>query len=87
MAETAGLQDFTVTFWQGMVVPADTPKAIVERLEQGIAKVALDPEVIEHFKPQGVKIRASTQAQLREFMTSEETRWVRLIKERSIKAE
>jgi tripartite-type tricarboxylate transporter receptor subunit TctC len=87
VAETTGLKDFAVTFWQGMVVPAGTPKPIVEKLERAIAKVALDAEVIEHFKSQGVEIRASTQAEFKDFMGKEELRWVRLIKERNIKAE
>ena len=87
VAEATGLKDFVVTFWQGMVVPAGTPRAIVEKLQKAIAKVALDPEVIEHFKPQGVEIRASTQVQFKDFMGREEVRWVRLIKERNIKPE
>ena len=87
VAEAIGLKDFVVTFWQGMVVPAGTPRAIVEKLQEAIAKVALDPEVIEHFKPQGVEIRASTQAEFKDFMGREEVRWVRLIKERNIKPE
>ncbi|MBL8381838.1 MAG: tripartite tricarboxylate transporter substrate binding protein, partial [Burkholderiales bacterium] len=69
------------------VVPAGTPRAIVDRLQAAIAKVAADPEVIERFKPQGVEIRASTQAEFRDFMTREEVRWSRLIRERNIKAE
>ncbi len=87
VSEATGMRDFAVTFWQGMVVPAGTPKAIVEKLERAIAKVALDAEVIEHFKSQGVEIRASTQAEFKDFMGKEELRWVRLIKERNIKAE
>lgn len=87
VVEATGLKDFVVTFWQGMVVPAGTPRPIIDKLQKAIAKVALDPEVIEHFKAQGVEIRASTQAEFKEFMSREEVRWVRLIKERNIKAE
>ena len=70
-----------------MVVPAGTPRPIIDKLQKAIAKVALDPEVIEQFKPQGVEIRASTPAEFREFMAREETRWVKLIRERNIKPE
>ncbi len=87
VAEATGIQDFAVTFWQGMVVPAGTPRAIIEKLEKAIVKVALDPDVIEQFKQQGVEIRASTQAEFKDFMGKEEIRWVRLIKERNIKPE
>jgi len=87
MAEATGKRDFVVTFWQGMVVPAGTPRPIIDKLQKAIARVALDPEVIEQFKPQGVEIRASTPAEFREFMAREETRWVKLIRERNIKPE
>ncbi len=87
VAESAGIRDFAVVFWQGMVVPAGTPKPIIDKLEKAIAKVAADPDMIERFKPQGVEIRASTQAEFKDFMGKEEVRWVKLIKERNIKAE
>lgn len=87
VSEASGMKDFAVTFWQGMVVPAGTPAAIVDKLHKAIAKVALDPEIIEHFKVQGVEIRASTPAEFKSFMAREETRWVKLIKERNIKPE
>ena len=85
--EATGIKDFAVVFWQGMVVPAGTPTAIVDKLEKAIAKVAADPDMIERFKPQGVEIRASTQAEFKDFMGKEEVRWTRLIKERNIKPE
>ena len=87
VGEATGMKDFVVTFWQGMVVPAGTPKAIVDKLEKAISKVAADPDMIERFKPQGVEIRASTQAEFKDFMAREEVRWTRLIKERNIKPE
>ena len=87
VGEATGMKDFVVTFWQGMVVPAGTPRAIVDKLEKAIAKVAADPDMIERFKPQGVEIRASTQAEFKDFMAREEVRWVKLIKERNIKPE
>ena len=87
LAEATVMKDFVVVFWQGMVVPAGTPKAIIDKLDKAIAKVAADPDMIERFKPQGVEIRASTQAEFKDFMGKEEVRWVRLIKERNIKPE
>ena len=81
------MKDFAVVFWQGMVVPAGTLRAIVDKLEKAIAKVAADPDMIERFKPQGVEIRASTQAEFKDFLGKEEVRWTKLIKERNIKPE
>jgi tripartite-type tricarboxylate transporter receptor subunit TctC len=87
MVESTGKKEFIVTFWQGMVVPAGTPQPIVEKLQKAIAKVAADPEMIEQFRLQGVEIRASSQAEFKDFMNREEVRWVKLIKSRNIKPE
>lgn len=85
--EAAGLPDFQAIFWQAMVVPAGTPKPIVDKLQAAIAKVAADPEVVERFKIQGVEIRSSTPEELKTFYLKEEKVWTTLIKEQGIKAE
>lgn len=87
IVEVTGLKDFEAVFWQAMVVPAGTPKPIVDKLQKAIAKVAADPEVIDRFKPMGVEIRASTPAEFKEFLLKEEKRWTTLIKEQNIKPE
>ena len=87
VAESANLPDFQAIFWQAMVVPAGTPKPIVDKLQAAIAKVAADPGVIERFKVQGVEIRSSTQDELKAFYLKEEKIWTTLIREQGIKAE
>ena len=87
IAEAANLPDFLAIFWQGMVVPAGTPKPIVDKLQAALAKVAADPEVIERFKIQGVEIRSSTPEEFKAFYLKEEKVWTTLIKEQGIKAE
>jgi tripartite-type tricarboxylate transporter receptor subunit TctC len=87
VAEAANLPDFQAIFWQAMVVPAGTPKPILDKLQAAVAQVAADPEVIEKFKAQGVEIKASTPAELKAFYDKEEKVWTTLIKEKGIKAE
>jgi tripartite-type tricarboxylate transporter receptor subunit TctC len=87
VAETTDMTDFQAIFWQGMVVPAGTPKPIVDKLQAALAKVAADPEVIERFKIQGVEIKSSTPEEFRKFYLSEEKVWTTLIKEQGIKPE
>jgi tripartite-type tricarboxylate transporter receptor subunit TctC len=43
--------------------------------------------MIERFKKQGVEIRSSSQAELKDFYGKEEKRWATLIKEQGIKPE
>ncbi len=51
----AGYPDSDYTFWNGMLVPAKTPRAIVDRLHAETQKVLRLPAVIEKFKPQGIE--------------------------------
>ena len=84
VAEAANLPDFQAIFWQAMVVPAGTPKPIIDKLQKALAKIATDPEVIERFKIQGVEIRSSTPEELKAFYLKEEKVWTTLIKEQGI---
>jgi tripartite-type tricarboxylate transporter receptor subunit TctC len=87
VAELTDMKDFDVVFWQAMVVPAGTPKPIIDKLHATIVKVAADPDVVERFKKQGVEIRSSTPAEFKAWYLLEEKRWVTLIKEQNIKVE
>jgi tripartite-type tricarboxylate transporter receptor subunit TctC len=87
IAEAANLPDFQAIFWQAMVVPAGTPKPVVDKLQAAIAKVAADPDMIERFKVQGVEIKSSTPDELKAFYLKEEKVWTTLIKEQGIKPE
>jgi len=51
----AGYPDSDYTFWNGMLVPAKTPRAIVDRLHAEMQKVLRLPAVMEKFKPQGIE--------------------------------
>jgi tripartite-type tricarboxylate transporter receptor subunit TctC len=51
----AGYVDSDYTYWNGMLVPAKTPRAIVDRLHAETQKVLRVPAVIEKLKPLGVE--------------------------------
>lgn len=51
----AGYPDSDYTFWNGMLVPAKTPRAIIDRLRAEMQKVLRQPSVIEKLKLQGVE--------------------------------
>ena len=51
----AGYPDSDYTFWNGMLVPAKTPRALVNRLHAETLKVLQQPSVIEKLKAQGIE--------------------------------
>lgn len=85
--EAADMKGFEAIFWQAMVVPAGTPKPIVERLHAALATVGADRELKERFARQGVDIRTSTPNELAAMLEREEKRWSTLIRTRGIRAE
>jgi tripartite-type tricarboxylate transporter receptor subunit TctC len=50
-----GYPDSDYTFWNGMLVPAKTPRDIVKRLHDETMRVLRQPAVVEKFKPQGIE--------------------------------
>jgi tripartite-type tricarboxylate transporter receptor subunit TctC len=49
-----GLADSDYNYWMGMLVPAKTPRDIVDRLHRETQKALQHPNVVEKFAPQGI---------------------------------
>ena len=74
MAEAMG-KPFVSTAWQGIVAPAGTPQAIVDRLNKVLISVLAEPVIRQKLSDQGVDALGSTPAQYAEFIKNELTRW------------
>lgn len=75
----SGLAGYDVSSWNGLAAPARTPRAVIERLQQEVAKALAAPDVQQRFLQVGVEGRASTPAELRDFFIAESQRWGRVI--------
>ena len=51
----AGYKDSDYSFWNGLLVPAKTPREIVNKLAQEVQKTLQNPSVQAKFKPQGME--------------------------------
>jgi tripartite-type tricarboxylate transporter receptor subunit TctC len=76
-----------VTAWHGIVVPAGTPKPIVDRLNREIVKVMAMPDVQERFRREGLDIMTDTPEQAAVRIRNETKLWAKVIKDAGIKAE
>jgi tripartite-type tricarboxylate transporter receptor subunit TctC len=85
--EEAGLPGYEATNWWGVVAPAGTPAAIVEKLHREIAAVQNLPQTKEQFATQGADIVQMTQAEFGTFIEKEINKWERVVKESGMKAE
>lgn len=76
-----GLKDFDASVFFGIVVPAGTPQAAIDKLNGAFVKVMDDPAVKERLEKQGLEPpRNSTPAELARYMESEAAKWREVIK-------
>ncbi|MGB7543110.1 MAG: tripartite tricarboxylate transporter substrate binding protein [Burkholderiales bacterium] len=73
--------------WVGMLAPAGTPAAIVNRLGEEMRKSLARPETKERFKALGAVIVGDTPAEFSAFLKKDHERWARVIKASGVTAE
>ena len=83
--DESGVRGFEVTTWGGMLAPAGTPPAVIERLRNEIIKALRTPEVRERLSSQGNEPVGSTSEQFSALIKIELVKWARVIKESGIK--
>jgi tripartite-type tricarboxylate transporter receptor subunit TctC len=86
MAE-AGLPDFEITSWFGLLAPAGTPAAIIARLNAETVKVLGRAEVKATLAAQGLEVAPSSPEQFAAHIKSEIARFTQIAKAAGIKAE
>ena len=72
---------FEVTAWDAVFAPPGTPKAIVERLNAAVRKALDDPAIKETLLARGTVTVAGTPDDLARFVTSENARWGKVVKQ------
>jgi len=80
MAE-AGYPELTSGSWQGVFVPAGTPKDVVDKLYTAIIETMKTPEVGQRLANGGVDIVVSKPGEFTKFVQSETDRWGKAVKE------
>ena len=83
----AGLPGYEAVNWWGILAPAGTPPAILQKLYAALTAAQDSPEVTKQFASEGASVVKMTSATFGEFMVSEMNKWERVIKEGGIKAE
>ncbi|KGG94708.1 MULTISPECIES: Bug family tripartite tricarboxylate transporter substrate binding protein [Comamonas] len=76
----SGMTGFEAGAWQGVMVPAKTPVAVVERLNAELMKALKDPGVLEKLRVQGAEPLGSTPKAYGDYIQSEIKRWAGVVK-------
>jgi tripartite-type tricarboxylate transporter receptor subunit TctC len=85
--QEAGVPDFEVDSWYGMLVPAKTPKAIIDKLNKALNTVLAEPAIRAQLLEQGAEAVGGTPEALGKLITAEIPKWIKLAKDANIKAD
>ena len=83
----AGLPGAEATNWWGIVAPAGTPPAVVQRLQGEIGAIVDSPETKKRFELEGADVLHMTSAEFGQHIAAETAKWTRVVKQAGIKAE
>jgi tripartite-type tricarboxylate transporter receptor subunit TctC len=83
-AKEAGMDNYEVISWYGVLAPAGTPRDIINRLNEELHKVVKEPDTIEKMKKIGADPMINTPEQFGEFIKADIVRWSKVIKEANI---
>jgi tripartite-type tricarboxylate transporter receptor subunit TctC len=79
-ATEAGLKDFDVRTWAGLLAPKGTPPEIVARLNKAVQASLADPAIKSKLEAAvGGEVRGSTPAEMHDLVSSEIVKWRVLI--------
>ncbi|MCX7890874.1 MAG: tripartite tricarboxylate transporter substrate binding protein [Burkholderiales bacterium] len=76
----SGVPGFEATAWNGIVVPAGTPRAIVERLNREVNAILAEPEVRARLHAAGLEPAGGTPEAFGQLVRAEAARWAPVIR-------
>jgi tripartite-type tricarboxylate transporter receptor subunit TctC len=83
----AGVPGYEWVFWYGLLAPAKTPKAIVDKLQAEVANILKQPEVRQRFAPLGFAPVTNSPEEFDKLIANEIANFTRLAKAANIKPE
>jgi tripartite-type tricarboxylate transporter receptor subunit TctC len=83
----AGLREFEVTTWYGVLAPAGTPKNIISRFNTELVKIMHSPELKEKLAATGTDPLTSTPEEFAAYIKTEIAKWGDVIRKAGVKAD
>jgi tripartite-type tricarboxylate transporter receptor subunit TctC len=83
----AGVPGHEAANWWGIVAPAGTPPAIIERLHAELSVILTSAETKKRFEAEGAEAVPMSPDEFGRFIQAETAKWARVVKEAGIRAE
>jgi len=82
-----GFPGFAVSYWMGLLAPANTPRDVIDRLHAETTAVVKAPSTREALAQQGVEIMTSSSDEFKTLVEQEIDKWSKVIQHAGITAE
>ena len=82
-----GLKGFDATSWVGLMAPANTPRALVMRLNQDAAKALAEPDLRRQLDARSLEAWPGTPEALAKHIAAEIERWGKVAKDAGVRLE
>jgi len=76
----AGVPGYEAVQWYGVLAPAGTPAAIIDKLHAGVVRALQNPEVRKRLNNDGAEAVGSSPAEFGAYIRAETEKWARVIK-------
>ncbi|MGA7072935.1 Bug family tripartite tricarboxylate transporter substrate binding protein [Bradyrhizobium sp.] len=83
----AGVSGFAATLAYGLVAPAGTPAAVIDRLNKALRDALASEDVRKQLEIDGTEITSSTPEQYADFIDQDEKKWSELVKKSGVEPE
>jgi len=83
----AGVPGYEANNWNGVVVPAGTPGAVVERLQREIRTIVNAPDIRDKLLQSAFEPIADTPAEFARYLAAERIKWAKVVRDAGIKPE
>lgn len=80
-----GVKGFESGTWQGALMPASTPPAVVARLSAELTRIIRSPEVRERLVAQGAEVHTMNPAEFSVFFERERKQWATVVAQGGVK--
>ena len=77
----AALPGYDTGVWFGILGPAGTPKAVIDKISEATNRTLKDPAVLKQLTTQGLDARGGSPEEFALFIKSETERWARVIRQ------
>jgi tripartite-type tricarboxylate transporter receptor subunit TctC len=81
----AGVPGYEATIWLGVMAPKNTPKAIIEKLNEAISQIVAQADVKQAWSKQGAVPMVMNPVQFDKYLNDDIAKWAHVIKSANIK--